>query len=111
MRAWECSVERIEHNHKIKKGDIMPKIIVTTDPNERPDAPAKKAGKPSTHHLTQRQIHCMEQLPEDHKVVNTHHGAPLVRHADGLLLRLQRNGHLAANIRVERAQSYLHLHG
>jgi hypothetical protein len=111
MRAWDCSVERIEHNHKVNKGDVMPKIIVMTDPSERPDAPAKKAGMSSTHHLTQRQIHFMEHLPEDHKVLNTHHGAPLVRQSDGLLLRLQRNGHLAANIRVERAQSYLHLHG
>ena len=89
----------------------MPTIIVTTDPSERPNAPAKGAGMSSTHRLTQPQIRCIEQLPEDHKVVNTHHGTPTVRQADGQLLRLQRNGHLAANIRVERAQYYLHLHG
>ena len=38
---------------------------------------------PSTHQLTQRQTRCMETLPEDHKVVNTRHGAPTVRRSDG----------------------------
>jgi hypothetical protein len=89
----------------------MPKIIVTTDPSEQPDAAAKRAGMSSVRRLTQRQIHCIEQLPEDHKLLNTHHGAPTVRQPDGQLWRLQRNGHLEANIRVERARSYLHLHG
>jgi hypothetical protein len=89
----------------------MPKIIVTTDPSERPDAPVKEAGTSSTHRLTQRQIRCMEQLPEGQEVVNTRHCTPTVRRPNGQLLRLQRNGHLATITRVERAQSYLHLNG
>jgi hypothetical protein len=66
---------------------------------------------PSTHQLTQRQIRCMEKLPEGHKVVNTRHGAPIVRRGDGQLFRVQPDGRLAATIRVERVQSYLHVHG
>jgi hypothetical protein len=66
---------------------------------------------PSTHQLTQRQIRCMEKLPEGHKIVNTRHGAPIVRRGDGQLFRVQPNGRLAATIRVERVQSYLDVHG
>jgi hypothetical protein len=66
---------------------------------------------PSTHQLTQRQIRCMETLPEGHKMVNTRHGAPIVRRGDGQLFRVQPNGRLAATIRVERVQSYLDVHG
>ena len=66
---------------------------------------------PSTHQLTQRQIRCMEKLPAGHKVVSTRYGAPIVRRPDGQLFRLQSNGRLAATIRVERVQSYLHVHG
>jgi hypothetical protein len=109
--ARKCSIGRIEHHHKINKGDLMPKIIVTTDPSERHDAPVKEACMSSTRQLTQRQIRCMEQLPEGHKVVNTRHGAPTVRRPNGQLLRLQRNGRLAAIIPIERVESYLHLRG
>ena len=66
---------------------------------------------PSTHQLTQRQTRCMETLPEDHKVVNTRHGAPTVRRSDGQLFRMQPNGRLAATIRVERVKSYLDVDG
>lgn len=66
---------------------------------------------PSTHQLTQRQMRCMEKLPEGHKMVSARRGAPIVRRADGQLFRVQRNGCLAATIRVERVQSYLDIHG
>jgi hypothetical protein len=62
---------------------------------------------PSTHQLTQRQIRCLENLPEGHKMVNSRHGAPTVRRGDGQLFRMQANGRLAATIRVERVRSYL----
>jgi hypothetical protein len=65
----------------------------------------------STHQLTQRQIRCMETLPEDHKMVTTRHGPPTVRRSDGQLFRMQRNGRLTASIRVESVQSYLDVHG
>jgi hypothetical protein len=66
---------------------------------------------PSTHQLTQRQIRCMEKLPQGHKIVNTRRGAPIVRRGDGQLFRVQPNGRLAATIRVEGVQSYLDVHG
>lgn len=66
---------------------------------------------PSTHQLTQRQIRCMEKLPEGHKMVNTRHGAPTVRRSDGQLFRVQPNGRLAATIGVESVQCYLDVHG
>lgn len=90
----------------------MPRKIVTTDRSEGAEAPAgaAAAGMSSSHKLTQRQIRCMEQLPEGHKVVNTSHGEPTLRRPNGQLLRLQRNGHVAAITRVKRVQSYLHLH-
>jgi hypothetical protein len=66
---------------------------------------------PSTHLLTQPQIRCMEKLHEGHKVVSTRYGAPIVRRPDGRLFRVQPNGRLRATIRVERVQSYLHVHG
>ena len=66
---------------------------------------------PSTHQLTQRQIRCMEKLPEGHKMVNARHGAPTVRRSDGQLFRVQPNGRLTASIRVESVQSYLDVHG
>ena len=66
---------------------------------------------PSTHQLTRRQIRRTEALPEGHKMVNTRHGAPIVRRPDGQLLRMQPSGRLAEIIRVERVRSYLHVHG
>jgi hypothetical protein len=61
--------------------------------------------------LTQRQIRCMEKLPDDHTLVSARNGAPIVRGPDGQLLRVQPDGRLAATISVERVQSYLHVHG
>jgi hypothetical protein len=66
---------------------------------------------PGTHQLTRRQIRCMDRLPEDHKVVDTRHGASIVRRPDGQLFRVQPNGRVTATIRVERVQSYLDVHG
>ena len=34
-------------------------------------------------------VRCMEKLPEGHKMVNTRHGAPIVRRSDGQLFRVQ----------------------
>ncbi len=64
-----------------------------------------------THLLTQRQVRCMEKLPQGHKVLSTRYGAAIVRRPDGRLLRVQPNGRLSPTIRVEQVQSYLHLHG
>jgi hypothetical protein len=89
----------------------MSRIIVSTDASERLDARVKSSGGASNRQLTQRQIRCIEQLPEGHKVVNTGHDVPTVRRPDGQLLRLQRNGRVVAITRVTRVQSYLHLHG
>ena len=73
---------------------------------------------PSTHQLTQRQIRftqrqirCMEKLPEGHRMVNARHGAPTMRRSDGQLFRVQSNGRLTASVRVESVQSYLDVHG
>jgi hypothetical protein len=66
---------------------------------------------PSTHQLTHRQIRCMEKLPEGHKVVETRHGASIVRRPDGQLFRVQPNGRVTASIRVESVKSYLDVHG
>jgi hypothetical protein len=66
---------------------------------------------PSTHQLTQRQIRCMEKLPEGHKMLNARHGALIVRRSDGQLFRVQSNGRLTASIRIESVQSYLDVHG
>jgi hypothetical protein len=66
---------------------------------------------PSGQQLTQRQIRCMEKLPNGHKVVNTRHGAPTVRRSDGQLFLVQANGRLVASTRVESVKSYLDVHG
>jgi hypothetical protein len=65
----------------------------------------------STPVFSQRQIRRMEKLPGDYKVVNTRDGVVVLRRADGQLLRMQRDGRLAPNLRVERVQDYLHVHG
>lgn len=65
----------------------------------------------STPQLSQRQIRRIQRLPADYKVVNSRGGVVTVRRADGQLLRLQRDGRLAPNLRVERVQDYLHVHG
>ena len=111
----------------------MTRIIARTDPSERHDAPAlfgervypvhldsdhdvtrqpkMAAGTFGAHLLTQRQIRCIEQLPDGHKVVSVRAGVLIVRQPDGHLSRMQPNGRLAVTPRVEAVQSYLHLHG
>jgi hypothetical protein len=69
------------------------------------------ADMPSTPVLSQRQIRCMEKLPAGYKVVNTRNGVVVLRRADGHLLRMQPDGRLAPNLRIERVQDYLHVHG
>jgi hypothetical protein len=61
--------------------------------------------------LTQRQVRCMENLPEGHVVLSTRRGVAIVRQPDGRLLRIQPDGRLATTLRVERVQSYLHVTG
>jgi hypothetical protein len=65
----------------------------------------------STPVLSQRQIRRMEKLPADYRVVKTRDGVVILRRADGQLLRIQPDGRLAPNLRVERVQDYLHVHG
>jgi hypothetical protein len=65
----------------------------------------------STPLLSQQQIRRMQKLPADYKVVNARDGVVVLRRADGQLLRMQPDGHLAHNLRVERVQDYLHVHG
>jgi hypothetical protein len=77
----------------------------------RREAMKEAADMSGTPLLTQRQVRCMEKLPEGHKVLSTRYGAPIVHRPAGRLLRVQPNGRLAPTIRVERVQSYLHLHG
>jgi hypothetical protein len=67
--------------------------------------------RPTPQLLTHRQIRRIEELPLDHKVLSTNHGAPIVRRPDGALLRVQPDGRLAATMSVERVQSYLDVHG
>jgi hypothetical protein len=61
--------------------------------------------------LTQRQVRCMENLPEGHVVLSTRRGVAIVRQPDGRLLRIQPDGRLATTLCVERVQSYLHVTG
>jgi hypothetical protein len=65
----------------------------------------------STPVLSQRQIRRMQKLPDDYKVVDTRDGVVVLRRTDGQLLRMQPDGRLAPNLRVERVQDYLHVHG
>jgi hypothetical protein len=71
----------------------------------------KGADMSSTPVLNQRQIRRMQKLPADYKLVNARGGVVILRRADGQLLRMQPDGRLAANLRVERVQDYLHVHG
>jgi hypothetical protein len=59
--------------------------------------------------LTQRQIRCLQTLPEDHEVVSVDEGPPIVRGPRGQLLRVKTNGRMVAL--VEAVKSYLHIHG
>jgi hypothetical protein len=59
--------------------------------------------------LTQRQIRCLQKLPEDHEVVSTGEGSPIVRGPRGELLKVKTNGRMVAL--VETVKSYLHIHG
>jgi hypothetical protein len=69
------------------------------------------ADMPSTPTLSQQQIRRIEQLPGDYKVVNARDGVVVLRRPDGRLLHMQSDGRLAHNLRVERVQDYLHVHG
>jgi hypothetical protein len=119
----------VQHHRKINKGALMVRIIARTDPSERHDAPdepiypvhldsdhniakrAKEAGMFGARLLTQRQIRCIERLPDGHKVVSVRDGVPIVRQQGGQLSRMQPNGRLVVTPRVEAVQSYLHVHG
>ena len=57
--------------------------------------------------LTQRQLACLAKLPEDHTVLGSSKGCPVVQGPDGQLLLVQPNGQLVATAPVSRAQSYL----
>jgi hypothetical protein len=59
--------------------------------------------------LTQRQIRCLDKLPEDYQVVSIEDGPPTVQGPRGQLLRVEADGRLVALL--ETAQSYLHVHG
>ena len=59
--------------------------------------------------LTQRQIRCLEELPEDHEIVSIHEGPPIVRGPRGQLLRVKANGRMVEL--VDTVKSYLHIHG
>lgn len=61
--------------------------------------------------LTQRQVRCMENLPDGHVVLSTRRGVAIVRRPDGRLVRIQPDGRLTTTLRVERVQSYLHVNG
>jgi len=65
----------------------------------------------STPTLSQQQIRRIEKLPPDYKVVHSRDGVVVLRRGDGHLLRMQPDGRLAHNVRVERVQDYLHVHG
>jgi hypothetical protein len=71
----------------------------------------KGADMPSTPLLTQRQIRCIEKLPNGFRIVNKTLNEVTVRQPDGRLLRIQRDGRLAPSLRVERVQAYLQVHG
>jgi hypothetical protein len=71
----------------------------------------KGAEMSSTPVLSQRQKRRIELLPDDYEVVQSRDGVVILRRADGQLVRLQRDGRLAPNLRVERVQDYLHVHG
>jgi hypothetical protein len=62
-----------------------------------------------TQSLTQRQIRSLDTLPEDHEVVTTGHGSPIVRGPKGELLQVKQNGRLVPV--VQSVQSYLQVHG
>ena len=62
-----------------------------------------------TESLTVGQIRCLEKLPEDHELVSTGHGSPLVRGPRGELLRVKPNGRLVPL--VQSVESYLYVHG
>jgi hypothetical protein len=61
------------------------------------------------HPLTQRQIRCLGELPEDHEIVSIDEGPPIVRGPRGQLLRVKANGRMVEL--VETVKSYLQIHG
>lgn len=71
----------------------------------------KGAEMSSTPVLSQLQKRLIEMLRDDYEVVQSRDGVVVLRRADGQLLRMHRDGRLAPNLRVERVQDYLHVHG
>jgi hypothetical protein len=59
--AWQCS-DSGSHHLNINKGDLMARIIVTTDPTERSDAPVLLDERVCSAHLTDD--HAATQLIE-----------------------------------------------
>jgi hypothetical protein len=59
--------------------------------------------------MTQRQIRCLDELPEDHEIVSIEDGPPIVQGPRGQLLKVKPNGRMVAL--VETVQSYLHVYG
>jgi hypothetical protein len=59
--------------------------------------------------LTQRQLACLEKLPDEYRVVCVSNGSPLVRRPDGQPLRVQPSGQLATTTLVQSVESYLQL--
>ena len=64
---------------------------------------------PNTYALTQRQVACLQELDEDHELVSTDEGPPIVRGPRGEFLRVAASGHLVPL--VESARSYLAVNG
>jgi hypothetical protein len=59
-----------------------------------------------TGRLTNEQLRCLKQLPEDHEIVRENPG-PIVRGPRGQWLRVTRSGRLAPT--VESVKSYLNV--
>jgi hypothetical protein len=64
-----------------------------------------------THPFTQRQMRRVQQLPHGHEFVGTRQGMPLLRRADGRLLRVQPDGRLAEARLIKSVRHYLEVRG
>src|SRR5271165_798448 len=64
-----------------------------------------------THLLTQRQIRCIQTLPEGHSVITVRDRTAIVRQPDGRLARIRPSGRLVVTIPVQKVRSYLHVYG
>ena len=61
--------------------------------------------------LTDRQLECLNAVPEGHTVISPHGERLIVRGPDGELSRVRPSGRLVAEAHVESVQSYLHVSG